>query len=110
MTLARSAALLLMLGLGQGALGEAMAQPSPWALEKCARYRQAWAEALLRFSNAPPSPGFRADHEAFLAADCKEARRACPESAADIALANAMTKAALNLGLSGSFLPFICRG
>ena len=41
-----------MLGLGQGALGEAMAQPSPWALEKCARYRQAWAEALLRLREA----------------------------------------------------------
>ena len=74
---------------------------TPWAM--------AQPMALARFSTAGLSEAFLADHEGFLASNCKEGRRVCPRSAAQISLANAMTMAALNSGASGSFLPFICR-
>ena len=102
------AALILLLGLTPWAMAQPMA-PRDWPMEKCARYRIAWVEALARFSTAGLSEAFLADHEGFLASNCKEGRRVCPRSAAEISLANAMTMAALNSGASGSFLPFICR-
>ena len=99
---------ILLLGLTPWAMAQPMA-PRDWPMEKCARYRSAWVEALARFSAAGLSEAFLADHEGFLASNCKEGRRVCPRSAAEISLANAMTMAALNVGASGSFLPFICR-
>ena len=101
-------ALVLMLGLAPWAMAQPMA-PRDWPMEKCARYRSAWVEALARFSTSGLSEAFLADHEGFLASNCKGGRRVCPRSAAEISLANAMTMAALNSGASGSFLPFICR-
>ena len=100
--------LIMLAGLSASAMAQNTA-PRDWPMEKCARYRAAWAEAQSRFGMDGLSAAFLADHAAFLASDCTEARRVCPRSPAEISLANAMTMAALNLGASGSFLPFICR-
>jgi len=86
----------------------AQAQPARgWTEEKCRRYAAAWEEALPRFGE--PGRGFRAAHEAFLASGCRGPRATCPRSAAELALADAMTVAAVNAGIAGSFLPFACR-
>jgi hypothetical protein len=91
--------------------GLVFATPAPaqdWPAEKCRRYTQAWGDATQRLGTAGLSPAFLAAHAAFIASGCRE-RAACPRSQADIAMADTMTLLALNAGMSGTFLPFICR-
>jgi hypothetical protein len=88
-----------------------VATPAPaqdWPAEKCRRYGEAWSAAAQRLGTAGLSPGFLAAHAAFIASGCRE-RTACPRSPAEIAMADVMTVLALNAGMSGTFLPFICR-
>lgn len=80
-----------------------------WQAEKCARYRAAWTEALARFGRQGLGAAFLDRHEAFLAAGCPPQRDVCPRTSEELALADAMTLAALNAGLAGTFLPFACR-
>jgi hypothetical protein len=84
------------------------AQAQDWPAEKCRRYGEAWSAATQRLGTAGLSPGFLAAHAAFIASGCRE-RAACPRSPAEIAMADTMTLLALNAGMSGTFLPFICR-
>ena len=49
-------------------------------------------------------------HEAFLVSGCRASRDVCPRSPAELALADAMTVAAMNAGAASSFPPFLCRG
>ncbi|WP_198371100.1 hypothetical protein [Roseomonas rosulenta] len=86
----------------------APAQAQDWPAEKCRRYTEAWGAARQRIGTAGLSPGFLGAHEAFIASGCRE-RRACPRSEAEIAMADTMTLLTLNAGMSGTFLPFICR-
>lgn len=79
-----------------------------WPAEKCRRYAQAWEAATQRLGTAGLSDGFLAAHAAFIASGCRE-RAACPRSQVEIAMADRMTLLALNAGMSGTFLPFICR-
>lgn len=79
-----------------------------WPAEKCRRYGEAWAAATQRLGTAGLSPEFLAAHGAFLASGCRD-RAACPRSRDEIAMADTMTLLALNAGMSGTFLPFICR-
>lgn len=81
-----------------------------WNEEKCARYTAAWHEALSRLGREGLGTGFVAAHEAFLAAGCRGPRRACPRSEAELRMADAMTAAAVNARIAGSFLPFGCPG
>jgi hypothetical protein len=84
-------------------------QAQDWPAEKCRRYAQAWDAAAEHRGTQGLSPGFLAAHATFLASGCRE-RAVCPRSAAEIAMADTMTLLALNAGMSGTFLPFICRG
>ncbi|BDG74191.1 hypothetical protein [Roseomonas fluvialis] len=79
-----------------------------WPAEKCRRYTQAWSAATQRLGTEGMSPAFLAAHAAFIASGCRD-RAACPRSPAEIAMADTMTLLALNAGMSGTFLPFICR-
>jgi hypothetical protein len=79
-----------------------------WPAEKCRRYSEAWVAATQRIGTVGLSAEFLAAHGAFLASGCRE-RAACPRSRAEIAMADTMTVLALNAGMSGTFLPFICR-
>lgn len=54
------------------------------------------------------SPEFVAAHAAFLASGCR-ARAACPRREEEVAMADLMTILAVNAGISGTFLPFVCR-
>lgn len=89
----------------------ALAQtPRSWTAEKCARHGAAWTEALSRFGEQGLSAGFLAAHDAFLASGCQSRAAICPSSEADLALANALTIAAMNGGAASTFLPFRCPG
>ena len=86
----------------------APAAAQDWPAEKCRRYAEAWEAATQRLGTAGLSEGFLAAHAAFVASGCRE-RAACPRSQAEIAMADTMTLLALNAGMSGTFLPFVCR-
>ena len=80
-----------------------------WAEEKCARYAQAWEQSVARFGTQGLGADFLGAHRAFIASGCRsDVRAACPRSPAEIAMADRMTLLALNAGISGTFLPFLC--
>lgn len=81
-----------------------------WQVEKCTRYRMAWKEALKRFGREGLGEEFLARHQAFIEAGCTIRGNVCPRSRAELDMANTMTLRALNGGMSGTFLPFACRG
>jgi hypothetical protein len=100
-------AALLCIALG----GAAEAQPTRgWTEEKCARYGRSWIEALAHFGRDGLSAAFVTRHEAFLASGCRSREAVCPLSAEELALADALTIAAMNAGMASSFVPFRCPG
>lgn len=106
--LATAATLALLLA---GAAAPARAQDAParpWTIEKCARYGDAWKEALTRFGRAGLSPDFLARHDAFLASGCLADPDVCPRSKEELALANIMVVRAMNAGAASTFPPFAC--
>src|SRR5690606_10659610 len=50
-----------------GAQAQAQAQAQGWTEQKCALYTDAWAHLEASGATAAASPGFLADHDAFLA-------------------------------------------
>ncbi|MGX9966505.1 hypothetical protein ACVFYP_24490 [Roseomonas sp. F4] len=104
--LALAAALLLA-----PVAGQAQAPASrDWNAEKCARYAEMWPEALARFGRAGLSAEFLDRHETFLESRCRSRVEVCPRSPQELALADAMTIAAMNAGTASSFVPFRCSG
>lgn len=95
-------ALLLLLLAGQPAGARS------WTEEKCDRYAAAWQAAVEQRGMAGLSDEFLAAHDAFLGSGCRS-RSACPRSRAELDMADLMTVLALNAGMSGTFLPFVCR-
>lgn len=85
------------------------ARPQTWSEVKCARYAAAWHEALVRFGRHGLSREFMDRHESFLTSGCRNRQRICPQSQAELDLANAMTLAAMNSGAASTFVPFTCR-
>lgn len=92
-----------------GAAAEAQPRQTPWTERRCALYAQAWSEALARFGTQGLAPVFLERHEAFLASGCQARLGACPRSPQELALADAMTVAAINAGAASTFPPFACR-
>lgn len=80
-----------------------------WNAEKCARYSTAWTEALARFGRDGLGEQFLSRHAAFLASGCRQRTGVCPRTEQELALANALTIAAMNAGTASSFPPFACR-
>jgi hypothetical protein len=99
----------LLLGVCQ--VWPAIAQTSArnWNAEKCERYRASWGEAMTRFGTNGLGEDFLARHAAFLASGCRNRPAVCPRSEQELALADAMTIAAMNAGAASSFVPFACR-
>ncbi|MEO3474771.1 hypothetical protein AAFN86_23100 [Roseomonas sp. CAU 1739] len=89
-------------------LGSHPAASRTWPEEKCDRYGRAWTEAMRRQGAQDLSAAFLEGHAAFLSSGCRQ-RNACPRTREDYAMADLMTVLALNAGMSGTFLPFICR-
>lgn len=91
------------------AMPVAAAGADDWSARKCALYRDIWTHAASGPALAEVGPAFRADHDAFLASDCREGR-VCPRSEAERALADLLSLMAVAEGMTGSFLPFVCEG
>jgi hypothetical protein len=108
---AAALAVLLACSAG-GGTARAVAQdgraPS-WPEVKCARYKQAWADALSRRGTNGLGREFIDRHEAFLASGCTARADVCPRSAEELELANILVIAAMNAGTASTFLPFACR-
>ncbi len=102
-----AACALALSGLPAGA--QDAPPPRSWTVEKCARYRDAWKEALARFGRAGLSADFLERHDAFLASGCLKDADVCPRSKQELALANVMVVRAMNAGTASTFLPFACR-
>ena len=81
-----------------------------WNAEKCARYTAIWPQALDRFGREGLSADFLGRHAEFLASHCRSRVAVCPRSPQELALADAMTIAAMNAGTASSFVPFRCGG
>ncbi|MBU8536941.1 hypothetical protein [Falsiroseomonas tokyonensis] len=81
-----------------------------WNAEKCARYSADWPRALEMFGRQGLSAEFLDRHAAFLDSGCRSRIEVCPRSAQELALADAMTIAAMNSGMASSFVPFRCGG
>jgi len=91
-------------------MGPATAQPARgWTAERCDRYARAWPEALARFGTQGLSAAFLEGHAEFIASGCRARRDLCPETPAELAIADAMTIVAMNAGAASTFLPFTCR-
>lgn len=111
----RLALALLLLGLllpagpaaGQAPAAQASATRD-WNAEKCARYNALWPQALAMFGREGLGAEFLDRHAAFLASGCRARVEVCPRSAQELALADAMTIAAMNAGTASSFVPFRC--
>jgi hypothetical protein len=85
---------------------KATAAQKTWPERKCEFYAKAWRELS---GGDGVSAGFIKGNEAFIAAGCSNGADVCPETKADIDLANKLTMASMNFGTASSFLPFICR-
>ncbi|MGO4405076.1 hypothetical protein AB4Z10_12525 [Bosea sp. RAF48] len=108
--LLRAVAALTLSGIG-GTLAAAQQGPaSDWPTEKCNRYRKAYEQALNRQGKQGLGPDFLASHDAFLASNCQARAEVCARSKQELELANKLVLMAMNSGLSGTFLPFYCRG
>ncbi|AMJ63315.1 hypothetical protein AXW83_26125 [Bosea sp. PAMC 26642] len=94
--------------IGSGALAQDPRAQS-WSEVKCARYSQAWADALARRGRQGLGTEFIERHEAFLASGCTAQGDVCPRSKEELDLANVLVLLAMNAGTASTFLPFACR-
>jgi hypothetical protein len=85
------------------------APPQNWPEVKCARYREAWTEALARKGTRGIGQEFLDRHEAFLGSGCTAKADVCPRSGEELGLANILVLSAMNAGMGSTFLPFACR-
>ena len=88
--------------------GRSWVQGRSWVEEKCARYSEAWTEAIRRFGTRGLSQDFVDSHAAFLASGCTNGD-VCPRSQEELDLANIMVIRAMNAGTASTFPPFRCR-
>jgi hypothetical protein len=103
-----TAVLAGLFALSAGASAQDASSQS-WSEVKCARYKQAWSEALARKGRAGLGEEFLTRHEAFLASGCTAKPDVCPRSGEELDLANIMVIRAMNAGTASTFLPFSCR-
>jgi hypothetical protein len=102
---------LLATSIASGASPVAAQEPrsQSWPEVKCARYKNAWIEALARRGTRGLGQEFLDRHEAFVASGCTARADVCPRSTEELDLANIMVVAAMNAGTASTFPPFSCR-
>ncbi len=83
-------------------------RPADWPAVKCARYREAFDQAIARQGSEGLSDGFLASHKAFIEAGCTERGEVCPRSAEEFRLANTLVILGMNRGMASTFFPFRC--
>lgn len=104
-----AAALLIGLGLAGGAHAQDAVPENGWPAVKCARYKQAYADAVAKFGKTGLGEGFLDSHDRFLTSDCKEKVDVCPRSKEELNLANILVILSMNQGMASTFVPFNCR-
>ena len=76
-----------------------------WTAEKCSRYARAWDQ----WAETPElSHSFTVAQNAFIARGCQPPRDVCPQTKADLKVADQLALMAVAEGMAGSFLPFDC--
>lgn len=90
--------------------GMVAGERSDWQTKKCDVYAKALAEILDHVGRERVSERFLAQNQAFIDSGCLADVDACPESEAEIEIANGLTIATMNAGAASSFSPFRCRG
>lgn len=90
--------------------GTVVGERSDWQTKKCDVYAKALAEILDHVGREAVSEHFLAQNQAFIDSGCLADVDACPESEAEIEIANGLTIATMNAGAASSFSPFRCRG
>lgn len=80
-----------------------------WSEEKCVRYERAWNDVMKHRGNAGISAEFTDANAGFIAGGCTGERNVCPRSAGEFEVADLLSIAGLNAGITGSFMPFACR-
>lgn len=89
-------------------LVQAEEQAVSWAEQKCSVYEGAWERVVGAAEASQINYAFIAANENFIASGCTEAGMACPRSAVELEIANALTLAMMNAGAASTFLPFRC--
>ncbi len=89
--------------------GRTAEERSDWQRKKCDVYRKAFAEILDHVGREGVSDIFMARNQAFIDSGCLADVDACPQTEADIEVANGLTIASMNAGAASSFSPFRCR-
>jgi hypothetical protein len=90
--------------------GTVAGERSDWQTKKCDVYAKALAEILDHVGRQGVSEHFLTQNQAFIDSGCLADVDACPESEAEIEIANGLTIATMNAGAASSFSPFRCRG
>ncbi|MBP7001152.1 hypothetical protein [Amaricoccus sp.] len=104
----RLAPLLALLAVPAAAQDEDDARLRAWGTAKCAAYAKAWDAVLLGQGTEGLGADFLRGNEAFIASGCREGREVCPQGPQEIAAADMLTIAAMNMGAASTFLPFRC--
>jgi hypothetical protein len=96
-------------GLGTPCLASAKdGAPDDWATQKCSLYADAWQWVVDTRDLRGVGAGFMATHQAFVDSGCNAALTTCPQTKAEIALADLLTVLSMNEGMASTFAPFAC--
>lgn len=102
--------LVTCVGVGDPSRAEVLQHDAPdWHDVKCARYRKAWAAALVHQGSEGLGQSFLRSHAAFLDSNCTRRADVCARSPAELRLANTMVVLSMNAGAASTFAPFYCR-
>lgn len=79
-----------------------------WTEQKCVLYQQAWDWALGSVDASDVSEEFIAENTAFTQAGCIEDIPVCPQSIAELEMADMLTVMTMSEGMASTFVPFSC--
>lgn len=110
-SLIRHSAALALVSAAALAASLAHAEPpalSEWTAQKCVLYGESWDWVLRTQDLSDISPRFLTDHQSFIEARCDHSITICPETAAELKLADLLTILSMNEGMASTFVPFAC--
>lgn len=88
----------------------ATAKADAWSEKKCALYGDAWNRVLEWRGGEGLGQDFVEGNKRFIAGGCSTPASVCPKSAAEFEVADMLSMMAVSQGITGSFLPFGCKG
>ena len=81
-----------------------------WSEKKCTLYGEAWRKVVEWQGREGLGHDFIEGNERFIAGGCSTPAVVCPNSAAELKAADTLSMMAVSQGITGSFLPFGCKG